>query len=87
MGFSALVCNAPQHLLFSADKVGAGFRPQKGVWLPLAASQTLCLPHPRVSKIVSYLDDWESVSFDDKRKVVDILISKIDATSENITIH
>ena len=36
---------------------------------------------------VSYLDDWESVSFDDKRKVVDILISQIDATSESVTIH
>ena len=34
-----------------------------------------------------YLDDWESVSFDDKRKVVDILISQIDATSESVTIH
>ena len=34
-----------------AEKVGAGFRPQKGVWLPLAASQTLCLPHPWVGKI------------------------------------
>ena len=51
MGFSALVCNAPQHLLFSADKVGVGFRQQKGVWQPLAASQTLCLPHPWVGKI------------------------------------
>ena len=36
-----------------AEKVGAGFRPQKGVWQPLAASQTLCLPHPRVGKIRS----------------------------------
>lgn len=34
-------------------KVGAGFCPQKGVWQPLAASQMLCLPHPRVGKIVS----------------------------------
>ena len=35
------------------QKVGAGFCPQKGVWQPLAASQMLCLPHPRVGKIVS----------------------------------
>ena len=33
-----------------AEKVGAGFCPQKGVWQPLAASQTLCLPHPWVGK-------------------------------------
>ena len=41
----------------------------------------------QIDSITGYLDDWESVSFDDKRKVVDILISKIDATSENVTIH
>ena len=35
------------------QKVGAGFCPQKGVWQLLAVSQMLCLPHPRVGKIVS----------------------------------
>ena len=40
-----------------------------------------------IHSITGYLDDWESVSFDDKRKVVDILISQIDATSESVTIH
>lgn len=34
----------------------------------------------QIDSITGYLDDWESVSFDDKRKVVDILISQIDAT-------
>ena len=41
----------------------------------------------QIDSITGYLDDWESVSFDDKRKVVDILISHIDATSESVTIH
>ena len=41
----------------------------------------------QIESITGYLDDWESVSFDDKRKVVDILISQIDATSESVTIH
>lgn len=41
----------------------------------------------QIDSITDYLDDWESVSFDDKRKVVDILISQIDATSESVTIH
>ena len=41
----------------------------------------------QIDSITGYLDDWESVSFDDKRKVVDILISQIDATSESVTIH
>lgn len=30
--------------------VGVGFCLQKCVWLPLAASQTLCLPHHMVGK-------------------------------------
>ena len=50
-GFLFLVCKGTAAFSFSADKVGPGFRPQKGVWQPLAASQTLCLPHPRVGKI------------------------------------
>ena len=41
----------------------------------------------QIDSITGYLDDWESVSFDDKRKVVDILISQIDATSEEVVIH
>lgn len=41
----------------------------------------------QIDSITGYLDDWESVSFDDKCKVVDILISQIDATSESVTIH
>src|SRR5699024_698201 len=41
----------------------------------------------QIDTITGYLDDWESMSFDDKRKVVDILISQMDATSESVTIH
>ena len=38
--------------------MGAGFCPQKGVWLPLAASQTLCLPHLWVGHIQTvYLNE------------------------------
>ena len=39
----------------------------------------------QIDSITDYLDNWESVSFDDMRKVVDILISQIDATSESVT--
>ena len=38
----------------------------------------------QIDSITNYLNDWESVSFDDKRKVVDILISHIDATSDSV---
>ena len=34
----------------SGRKSGRGLLPEKGVWQPLAASQTLCLPHPWVGK-------------------------------------
>lgn len=41
----------------------------------------------QIDSITDYFEDWESVSFDDMRKVADILISQIDATSESVTIH
>ena len=40
----------------------------------------------QVKEISGYLDTWDEVSFDDKRKVVDLMISKIYATSEKIDI-
>ena len=40
----------------------------------------------QIETISNYLSDWEQVSFDDKRRVVDLMISAIHATSENINI-
>ena len=40
----------------------------------------------QVSQISGYLDTWDSVSFDDKRWVVDLMITTIAATSEAINI-
>jgi len=40
----------------------------------------------QADQISDYLDDWENVSFDDKRQVLNILISQIKATSEKIEI-
>ena len=37
-------------------------------------------------QISGYLDSWDSVSFDDKRRVVDLMITTIAATSEAINI-
>lgn len=39
-----------------------------------------------VNEISNYLDTWDKVDFDDKRRVVDLMISAIYATSENINI-
>ena len=40
----------------------------------------------QVKEISGYLDTWEEVNFDDKRRVVDLMISTIYATSESINI-
>lgn len=41
----------------------------------------------QVKEISGYLDTWEEeVDFDDKRRVVDLMISAIYATSESINI-
>jgi hypothetical protein len=41
----------------------------------------------QILRIKGYLSDWDSVGFDDKRCVVDVMISAIRATSENIDIE
>ena len=45
------------------------------------------VPPERIETISGYLDDWENVSFDDKRQVTDALISVIRATSDKIEIE
>lgn len=40
----------------------------------------------QVSQIFGYLDTWDSVSFDDKRRVVDLMITIIAATSDGLNI-
>ena len=41
----------------------------------------------QIDSITGYLQNWDEVSFDDKRRVVDTLISKIEATSTELVIH
>jgi len=41
----------------------------------------------QIDKISDYLDDWENISFDDKRQVLDGLITRIRATSESVEIE
>ena len=40
-----------------------------------------------IKKISYYLDNWESIDFDDKRKVADGLISTIKAISDRVQIE
>jgi hypothetical protein len=41
----------------------------------------------KILQISNQLNDWENVSFDDKRNIVDTMINAIRATSENIDIE
>ena len=52
----------------------------------IAALTTDTVSPEQIETISNYLSDWEQVSFDDKRRVVDLMISAIHATSENINI-
>ena len=45
------------------------------------------VPPEKIESISGYLDDWENVSFEDKRQVVDALITVIRATSEKVEIE
>jgi len=40
----------------------------------------------QVNQISGYLDTWDSVSFDDKRRVVDLMITTVPATSDSLNI-
>ena len=41
----------------------------------------------QIEAISNYLDDWDNTDFDDKRRVIDSLIVRILATSENVEIE
>lgn len=43
-------------------------------------------PH-QIELLSGYLDDWEHISFEDKRKAADGLISSISATSDCVKIE
>ena len=40
----------------------------------------------QVNQISGYLDTWDDVSFDDKRRVVDLMIITVAATSDSLNI-
>ena len=40
----------------------------------------------QIVQISGYLDTWDNVSFDDKRRVVDLMITTIAATSDSLNI-
>jgi len=52
----------------------------------IAELTTEAISPEQVVQISDYLDDWDSVAFDDKRRVVDLMISTIAATSDSLNI-
>ena len=53
----------------------------------IADMRTAAISPERIKSIYGYLGNWENVDFDDRRLVVDGLISRIQATSENVKIE
>jgi hypothetical protein len=45
------------------------------------------IPSTQLETISNYLDKWEDVSFEDKQKVVDYLITRVRATSDSVQIE
>lgn len=41
----------------------------------------------QVESIFGYLRDWASADFDDKRQVLDTLVSQVRATSEQVVLY
>ena len=52
----------------------------------IAELTTEAISPEQVMQISDYLDDWDSVAFDDKRRVVDLMITTIAATSDSLNI-
>ena len=53
----------------------------------IADMRTSTLSPEHAKSISGYLENWEGVSFEDKRLVLDELVSKIQATSERVQIE
>jgi len=53
----------------------------------IAALTLEITPPEQIEAIANYLDDWENVAFDDKRRVLDGVISRIRATFESVEIE
>ena len=55
--------------------------------LTIADLSVETLSSQQIELLSGYLDDWENISFEDKRKAADGLISSISATSDYVKIE
>ena len=54
---------------------------------PVAGLTANSVSSSQIESILGYLQNWDEVNLDGKRRVVDTLISKIEATSTERVIH
>lgn len=60
---------------------------RRAITKEIIALTTDSISSKQIEVISDYLDDWENVSLDDKRHVVDVLIVKVSATYEDVQIQ
>lgn len=60
---------------------------RRAITQEIATLTTNSVSSEQIEVISDYLDDWENVSLDDKRHVVDVLIVKVSATYEDVQIQ
>ena len=60
---------------------------RRSITQEIATLTTNSVSSEQIEAISNYLDDWDNVSLDDKRRVVDGLIIKVNATYEDVQIQ
>ena len=74
----------PTLLSYANKKVEELDAQRQALMVEIASMSSGSISSEQLSRISDYLDDWENISFDDRRLVVDGLITTIQATSESI---
>jgi len=77
----------PTLLSYANSKIEALDTKRQSLMKAIADMRTSTLSPEHAKSISGYLKDWDDVSFEDKRLVMDGLIAKIQATSENVRIE
>jgi len=52
----------------------------------IAAMSAEAVSPEQIKQVAGHLDNWDGITFEDRRHVVDVLVSTINATSDDIDI-
>jgi len=77
----------PTLLSYANSKIEALDTKRQSLMKAIADMRTSTFLPEHAKSISGYLKNWDNVSFEDRRLVVDGLISRIQATSENVRIE